>query len=119
MTTTTVSVPLLLPTPQTLGDAVREVISSNIADLYPPNRFRGATKDGLAQNLLDVCRDLINNHDTLAPLEKAVLSHPALLTLEDLVCRYGAGWAFDQTTIQNARARSTYFDQLAGRTRYV
>jgi hypothetical protein len=119
MTTITANNPRQLPTPQTLGDAVRDVINSNVADDYPPNRFRGATQDGLAPNLFDVCRGLINNHETLDWLEKAVTDHPTLLTLEDLVCRYGSGWGFDHATIQNASARATYFNQLAGHTRYV
>jgi hypothetical protein len=119
MTTSTVNIPRQLPTPQTLRDAVLEVISSNLADLYPPTRFRGVTEEGNALNLLDVCRHLINDPDNLVWIENAVLGHPYLLTLEDLVCRYGSGWQFDPATIQMACARRTHFDQFAGHTRYV
>jgi len=119
MTPVTASSPRPLPSPQTLPSAVRNVIDSNIADGYQPNRFRGATQDGLAPNLLDVCSKLINKGETLEWLESALNSHPSLLTLEDLVCRYGSGWGFDQSTVQNACARASYFNQLVGYTRYV
>jgi hypothetical protein len=108
-----------LPNPPTLSDAVQEVINSNSADGYTPTRFMGATQSGLAPNLLGVCSKLINRGETLEWLEKALQSFPTLLTLEDLVCHYGSGWGFDATTIQNACARSSYFDQLAGHTRYL
>src|SRR5438552_3693906 len=88
-----------LPYPPTLSAAVREVIDSNRADGYPPNRFVGATQDGFAPNLLAVCSNLINKGDTLEWLEKALQSHPTLLTLEDLVCSYGSSWDFDAATI--------------------
>jgi hypothetical protein len=107
-----------LPHPQSLSAAVREVIDSNRADGYPPNRFVGATQDGFAPDLLAVCRNLINKGETLEWLEKALEGHPTLLTLEDLVCRYGSGWGFDSATIQVACDRSLYFDTLANHTRY-
>jgi hypothetical protein len=108
-----------LPHPHSLSAAVRAVIDSNRADGYPPNRFVGATQDGLAPNLLAVCCKLINKGETLEWLEKALQSHPTLLTLEDLVCCYGSSWGLDAATIQVACDRSAYFNQLAGHTRYA
>ena len=114
----TLPLPRPLPHPNALMDAVREVIDSNRADGYQPNRFVGATQYGNAANLLAVCRDLINNPETLEWLEKAMQSFPTLLTLEDFVCRYGSSWGFDAATIQVACARAVFFDQIAGHTRY-
>ena len=108
-----------LPHPPSLSAAVREVIDSNRVDGYLPTRFIGATHDGLAVNLLTVCSKLINKGETLEWLEKALQSFPMLLTLEDLVCCYGISWGFDAATIQVACERSSYFNQLAGHTRYL
>jgi hypothetical protein len=107
-----------LPNPQSLIDAVREVIDSNRADYYNPKIFAGKTQHGLAPNLLAVCNNLIDSPGTIEWLEKAVENHPTLLTLEDLVCRHGSRWGFNATTIQNACARSAYFDTIAGHIRY-
>jgi len=107
-----------LPNPQTLRSAVRNVIESNCEDGYPPNRFTGATHGGFSLNLLAVCSRLINKGETLRWLEEALKRHPNLLTLEDLVCRYGSDWGFDAGTIQTACLRVSYFNQIAGHTRY-
>jgi hypothetical protein len=119
MATTPVNHPRQLPVPQSLSDAVRIVIESNVNDGYPPNRFRADTQDGFAPNLLDVCAKLINKPETLQWIENSLISRPMLLTLEDLVCNRGANWGFDPATIQQACGRRTYFDQLSGYTRYV
>lgn len=107
-----------LPHPSSLSAAVRAVIDSNVSDGYHPNRFISETQDGNAPNLLAVCSRLINSPETLEWLEKALHTHPTLLTLEDLVCPYGSSWAFDAATIQVACDRSTYFNQITGHTRY-
>jgi len=65
-----------LPNPQTLSDAVHEVIDSNTADGYPPTRFIGATQGGFAPNLLAVCSKLINDRETLQWLEKPLQGRP-------------------------------------------
>ena len=107
-----------LPSPQNLNDAVRCVIGSNCLDGYTPNRFIQATGDGAAPDLLAVCIRLINKGETLEHLDSALRQFPALLTLEDFVSRCGSEWGFDEKTVATARARSAYFDQIAGRTRY-
>jgi len=108
-----------LPKPQSLGDAARDVISSNIADGYTPSRFAGITQGGTAPNLVDVCDKLINEPSTLEWLENELKKRPTLLTIEDFVCRYGLTWGFNQATVKTACERARYFDQVAGRTRYV
>jgi hypothetical protein len=107
-----------MPNPNNISGAVCEVIDSNRTDNYNPKIFVSKTQHGLATNLLSVCDDLINNPENLEWLEKAVTDHPTLLMLEDLVCRHGLAWGFDAATIQNACARSAYFDTIAGHTRY-
>jgi hypothetical protein len=107
-----------LPSPQNLKDAVRSVIESNCLDGYTPNRFIQATADGTTPDLIAVCVRLINKGETLEYLESALTRFPNLLTLEDFVSRCGSEWGFDEETVAVARARSEYFDQIAGRTRY-
>jgi hypothetical protein len=106
-----------LPSPQTLGDAVRCVIDSNRSDGYSPTRFTQATMDGTAPDLLSICMRLINKGETLEYLDAALRRFPTLLALEDLVSRRGSEWGFDETTVDVARARSVYFDQITGRNR--
>jgi len=108
-----------LPIPPTLGDAVRCVIDSNRSDGYNPTRFTQATMDGTAPDLLSVCQRLINKGETLEYIDAALRRFPTLLTLEDLGSRRGSDWGFDEVTIEVARARSIYFDQIAGRSRYA
>jgi hypothetical protein len=108
----------ILPNPRNLKAAVRCVIESNSADGYVPSRFIQATGDGTAPDLLAVCRRLISKGETLQYLDSALKRISTLLTLEDLVSWRGAEWGFDDATIDIARARSVYFDQVAGRSRY-
>ena len=108
-----------LPNSETLNDAVRCVIDSNRSDGYNPTRFTQATMDGTAPDLLSVCIRLINKGETLEYLDVALRRFPTLLTLEDFVSRRGAEWGFDEPTVEMARARSIYFDQIAGRGRYT
>jgi hypothetical protein len=108
----------ILPNPRDLKEAVRSVIESNSADGYVPSRFIQATGDGTAPDLLAVCRRLISKGETVQYLDSALKRISTLLTLEDLVSWRGAEWGFDETTIDIARARSVYFDQVAGRSRY-
>ena len=107
-----------LPAPQDLREAVRCVVESNRADGYVPARFIQATGDGTAPDLLAICRRLISKGETLQYLDSALKRISTLLTLEDLVSWRGAEWGFDNATIDIARDRSVYFDQVAGRTRY-
>jgi hypothetical protein len=108
-----------MPNAHGLGEAVRCVIQSNIADGYTPNRFIHATSDGTAPDLLTVCVRLINRGETLEYLENALRRFPTLLTLEDFVLRRGQEWGFDDATIETARGRCVYFDQIAGSCRYT
>jgi hypothetical protein len=72
----------------------------------------------LCTELLAVCSRLINKGEILEWLERALVSHPTLLTLEDFVCPRGSEWGFDAATIQMACALATHFDRIAGNTRY-
>lgn len=107
-----------MPNPRTLNEAVRCVIESNRSDGYIPTRFIQSTQDGTASDLLAICIKLINKGETLEYLDSALRRFPTLLTIEDLVCSHGAEWGFDDPTIEMARARSEYFDQIARGTRY-
>lgn len=111
--------PRTLPSVVSLASAVSRVIESNRADGYMPNRFIQATAAGTASNLLAVCTRLINSGEALQHLEKALLSYPTLLTIEDFVGRYGEEWGFDAATIEMAAQRSQHFDKVACRWRYA
>ena len=107
-----------LPQPQTLREAVRAVIKSSVADACYPKRFIQVTGKGDVPDLLSTCEGLITSGETLKWLEMAVIVFPELLTLEDLVARFGGMWGFKQETIEIAEARARRFDQLAGAQRY-
>lgn len=109
--------PRTMPAPTNLADAVRIVIASNKADGYPPRRFISATKDGYAVGLQMICERLISKGETLEWLENALQRYPMLLTLEDLVARYGLGMS--ENTLRSASDRAAYFDRLVGRRRYT
>lgn len=107
-----------LPQPQTLRAAVRAVIKSNVADGCYPKRFIQVTGKGDAPGMVGTCDDLIVRGETTVWWEYAVILFPELLTLEDLVARYGRNWGFKQETIEIAEARALRFDELAGARRY-
>jgi hypothetical protein len=115
--------PRALPTPSTLADAVQTVIASNRADGYQPKYFARMTKNVQGAALVAVCSKLINQPN-LQKLTAALNAHPLLLTIEDLIDRYGASWGFNGATIQDAHANSSHFDAIvsnviAGGHRYV
>ena len=108
----------ILPNVQTLKEAVKQVIQSNSSDGYVPTRFIQATGGGDSPTLPYVCDRLIVKGETLEYLERALIEHPQLLTLEDFVVRDGANWGFSLSTIEIAEARVKYFDQISGGRRY-
>jgi hypothetical protein len=107
-----------LPSVRYLSAAVLEVIDSNRRDGYIPTRFIGITQHGTAPNLLQVCRNLMNPA-TMEWLETGLEAYPTCLFVEDFVSRFGADWSFDQEVINEAKARSERFDQVAGAVRYT
>ena len=107
-----------LPAVTTLQEAVEQVINSNQRDGCVPTRFIQTTEHGRASNLLAVCERLIQKGETVENLEDALRKFPTLLTLEDFVSRFGDGWGFSRTTVYIAKQRVSYFDQIAGDTRY-
>jgi hypothetical protein len=76
-------------------------------------------KGKTGRELQRVCKQLITSGTTLEHIDKAFVRHPQLLTIEDYVSRFGADWGLSMETIEVARARVTYFDQLAHGQRYV
>lgn len=108
----------LLPAVTTLQEAVEKVIESNSRDGYVPSRFIQATEYGRAPSLTRVCENLIQKGETLEYPEDALKKFPTLLTLEDFVSRFGEGWGFSRATVDIAKQRAAYFDQIAGGARY-
>lgn len=111
--------PRALPAPQNLEEAVELVIQYNKADGYNPTRFIALVRGRSGSALQRICDQLITNPETLAHIDKAFTPHPQLLTIEDFVAEYGALWGFTPSTIESAQARTKYFNQLAGSTRYA
>jgi hypothetical protein len=107
-----------LPSVETLCEAVIYVIQSNKNDGYLPNRFIQITQDGYAPDIFDICDRLITKGETLQWLESALTRFPTLLTLEDFVAVHGLDWGFSQYTVEVAKARVKYFDQISGGKRY-
>lgn len=109
--------PQQVPAPTTLRDAVRQVICQNVKVGYPPNRFRNATLNGEADNLVDVCNSLVESPETLHILMDAVGKFPDLLTLEDLVVYspHGKCWGINA---ELAAARVETLDRSVGHQRW-
>ena len=95
--------PRPLPEVQSLREAVLEVINQGVGD--PATRFISVTQYGEAPNLVEVCRNLINDPATLEYRENELRKYPSLLTIEDFVCRNGSRWRFDDATVRMACAR--------------
>lgn len=94
------------------------VIEQNVSVGYVPGDFIHITCTAEDYALLEVCQNLIMKAETLQWLEQALAKHPDLLTLEDLVLRYGAEWGFSEAVISEARGRSELFEKLAGGPRF-
>ena len=109
-----------LPTPTTLRDAVETVIVQNTEIGYTPTRFIMAVRRVEDTGLVKVCTELICNPATLEALEKALDSYPNLLTLEDLLVgsTYGQDWEFGQDALDQAIARTQWFDKRVGYQRW-
>ncbi len=113
--------PIPIPSPMTLRDAVEEVIRQNVSIGYNPSRFRKETKAGYADNLVRVCDRLIQKAETFEALYPQVLRRPDTLTLEDLVVhsRHGREWGLEELTVRTAEARVEAWDQATGQTRWI
>ena len=101
----------LLPSVETLQEAVIRVIESNKNDGCLPTRFIQVTQEGYAPDLPVICDRLITKGETLEWLESALRRFHTLLTLEDFVALHGLHWGFSQSTVGVAKARASYFDQ--------
>jgi hypothetical protein len=109
-----------LPSPGNLEEATQEVILQNKSVGYIPTRFIGATQEGYAPNLVQVCTNLIHSDGAVQALLEAIPRYPGLLTLEDLVIRskHGKEWGFDPVTTERAEATVQLLDRLAGYQRW-
>ena len=97
-----------LPSPATLREAVELVIKQNSDIGYTPTRFIVIVSSVEDAGLVRVCTNLIESSSALEALEKAVVTFPGLLTLEDLISgsMYGSQWGFEQSALNQARANT-------------
>ena len=109
-----------LPSPATLREAVELVIIQNTKIGYVPTRFIGKVSCVEDTGLVRVCTDLIYSSAALEALEKALCSHPNLLTLEDLI--FGSisapQWGFGQRALEQAKANVRWFDRCVRHKRW-
>ncbi len=108
-----------LPKVTTLREAVNEVFKSNMADNYPPNRFRNMTANTTDNDLVRVCTNLVRKDKALSDLFNAFLEHPNLLTIEDFIAVYGEQWGFEPDIIEKASGRVSMFNEIVKHQRYI
>jgi hypothetical protein len=109
--------PRPLPQARTLQEAVLRIIENE--DGWAATRFEAATERGRAPGLVRIISNLIMNAETVEFRERELRQFPYLLTIEDYVWRYGSEWRFDARTIEEARAHSEFYDQIANFRRYT
>ena len=109
-----------LPSPATLREAVELVIKQNSDIGYTPRRFIMIVSSVEDARLVRVCTNLIESPSALEALEKAVVTFPGLLTLEDLIFGsiYGSQWGFEQSALDQAKASVRWFDRCVRRKRW-
>ena len=107
---------LIIPNPESLPGAVQTVIDQNSQSGPPPMRFINATERGYAENLVEVCQNMIKNPDTFHWLYEDVEKYRPFLSLEDLInlSRHGREWGLDEETVNEAIARADSLDKLRG-----
>lgn len=84
--------------------AVQEVIRQNKSKKYHPLYFISMTKNGEAESLEQIIKDLVLGEDAEEKVLKAIEKHGDVLLIEDLISEYGFDLSDD--VIEIARARS-------------
>ena len=114
-------VPSVVPFPITLQDAVKAVIAQNIGIGYRPGRFIQVTREGHAENLVEVCNNLVQKGETFEALYPQIVNRPDTLTLEDLIVLspHGREWGLDESTVEIAAARVEAWDKEVGHRRWA
>ena len=109
-----------LPSPKTLKEAVQAVIEQNQSVGYRPGYFISATQEGYADNLIQVCTNLIYSDTAVEALQSAVSRYSIVITLEDFIVRseHGRGWGFDEESVRQAEATVQLLDQQFGCQRW-
>ena len=105
--------------PGSLRQAVRQVIDDNTALGYLPRRLQTETEDGQAADLVAACRRVISSPAALTETEEALEQRPQLLTIEDIVSRWGRALGFTEDIVQLAQEGAGYFDSVVGFPRFV
>ena len=100
-----------VPEPQTLREAVQEVIHQNRSVGYIPSEFITITENGYADDLVTRCTSLVNSPDALLWVYSGVENYPEFLSLEDMIILspHGGEWGFDEATLAEARQRHEAF----------
>jgi len=96
-----------------LRNAVKRVIDQNLSIGYRPSRFIGATEDGRAPHIVEICEHLLTNSATLEHIEHAVKTFKNLLTLEDEVTQNPTGFGLSEAARESAQKRVEYFRMIS------
>jgi ribulose-phosphate 3-epimerase len=111
--------PRILIWPSTLKEAVLEVIKDNQSMGYQPARLVSATANGEAVDLISACERFVISPAGLEEADVALRKFPQLLTLEDMVSRWGKTWGIADGAIVAAQEGTEYYDSVVGFTRFV
>ena len=97
-----------------LKQAVKLVIKQNQSDdiKYPPTRFIIMTKNGEIKNLDSIISKLVLKGELTEILEQAIKKHGKVLTIEDLIIIKDDNFGFPHNVVEQAKARSDWFNQL-------
>ena len=110
-----------LPPANNLEEAVQQVIQSNKQDGYVPTYFIRETAGRTGADLWEVCRKLLHSPGALSNIADQLTKHPNILTIEDYVCRFGAGWApsFSAGDVAIAQQSVDAWDAMVRHQRYL
>ena len=113
------SEPRQLARPTTLKEAVLRVIQDNQSMGYEPTRLITETAGGEAEELVSACERFVISPAGLEEADEALRQFPQLLTLEDMVGRWGQGWGIAEGAAVAAQEGAEYFDGVVGFTRFA
>ena len=111
--------PRQLARPATLKQAVQQVIQENQSMGYEPTRLITETAGGEAEELAAACERFVISPAGLEEADQALRQFPQLLTLEDMVSRWGQSWGIGMGAAVAAQEGAEYYDGVVGFTRFA
>lgn len=100
----------MIPTVNSLREAVKYVIKNNTDAGYRPSYFIQDTSCS-DRELPGRCIKLIHSLNALNAIYRALEKFPEIITLEDFIVQYGKEWGFPSETICKAQESVNTFNQ--------